>query len=106
MNNLTINLAMMSVQKTKGPVSDTEMKLFIGGIPNMAQTKSWCICTRLDLMDTLNNHIVKFSGARAIAKDEIIKAAIANGDNASAVGDKLDFNGKYEWRARPPKFCI
>jgi hypothetical protein len=102
MNNLTINLAMMSVQKTKGPVSDTEMKLFIGGIPNMAQTKAGVYAT-LDLMDTLNNQIVKFSGARAIAKDEIIKAAIANGDNASTVGDKL-ISWEIQWRQDNPVF--
>jgi hypothetical protein len=102
MNNLTINLAMMSVQKTKGPVSDTEMKLFIGGIPNMAQTKAGVYAT-LDLMDTLNNQIVNFSGARAIAKDEIIKAAIANGDNASTVGDKL-ISWEIQWRQDNPVF--
>lgn len=66
-NNLTINLAMMSVQKTKGPISDTEMRLFIGGIPNMAQTREGVYQT-LDLMNTLNQHIIKFSDARAKKK--------------------------------------
>ena len=102
MNNLTINLAMMSVQKTKGPISDTEMKLFIGGIPNMAQTKAGVYAT-LDLMDSINNQIIKFSGARATAKDEIIKAAIANGDNASSVGDKL-ISWEIQWRKDNPVF--
>ena len=101
-NNLTINLAMMSVQKTKGPISDTEMKLFIGGIPNMAQTKEGVYST-LQLMETLNAQIVKFSDARATAKDEIIKAAIANGDNASTVSDKLT-RWEIQWRKDNPVF--
>jgi len=101
-NNLTINLAMMSVQKTKGPISDTEMKLFIGGIPNMAQTKEGVYAT-LELMETLNAQIVKFSDARATAKDEIIKAAIANGENASTVSDKLT-RWEIQWRKDNPVF--
>jgi hypothetical protein len=98
-NNLTINLAMMSVQKTKGPISDTEMRLFIGGIPNMAQTREGVYQT-LDLMNTLNQHIIKFSSARAGKKDEIIKEALVNGDNASAVSDRLT-QWENEWRADP-----
>ena len=95
-NNLTINLAMMTVQKTKGPISDTEMRLFIGSIPSMAQTKAGVYNT-LDLMNKLNSQIIAFSDARATAKDEIIRQAIADGDNASTVGDKL-VKWEIEWR--------
>jgi len=95
-NNLTINLAMMTVQKTKGPISDTEMRLFIGSIPSMAQTKAGVYNT-LDLMSKLNEQIIAFSNARATAKDEIIKQAIADGDNASTVGDKLT-QWEIQWR--------
>jgi hypothetical protein len=101
-NNLTINLAMMTVQKTKGPISDTEMRLFIGSIPSMAQTKAGVYNT-LDLMSKLNSQIIAFSDARATAKDQIIRQAIADGDNASTVGDKL-VKWEIEWRKNNPVF--
>lgn len=101
-NNLTINLAMMTVQKTKGPISDTEMRLFIGSIPSMAQTKAGVYNT-LDLMSKLNERIIAFSNARAVAKDEIMKKALADGENASTVGDKL-IQWEIKWRKDNPVF--
>lgn len=63
MASVTVNLAMMNVQKTKGPISDTEMKLFISSIPSLAQTKDGFFGT-IRIMREINDFIIRFESER------------------------------------------
>lgn len=63
MASVTVNLAMMNVQKTKGPISDTEMKLFISSIPSLAQTKNGFFGT-IRIMREINDFIIRFESER------------------------------------------
>ena len=69
MASVTVNLAMMNVQKTKGPISDTEMRLFISSIPSIAQTKDGFFNT-IQIMREINNFIIRFETERLAARDE------------------------------------
>jgi len=71
MVNVVIGLAMMNIQKTKGPISDTEMGLFIKSIPSLAQSKQG-FYTTMNMMEALNNHVVSFEDARSMKKDELL----------------------------------
>ena len=68
MASVTVNLAMMNVQKTKGPISDTEMKLFISSIPSLAQTKDGFFNT-IAIMRQINDFIINFETQRLAERD-------------------------------------
>ena len=68
MASVTVNLAMMNVQKTKGPISDTEMRLFISSIPSLAQTKDGFFNT-IGIMRQINNFIINFETQRLAERD-------------------------------------
>jgi hypothetical protein len=71
MASVTVNLAMMNVQKTKGPISDTEMRLFISSIPSIAQTKQGYFNT-IQIMREINNFIIDFETARLKERDKYL----------------------------------
>ena len=68
MASVTVNLAMMNVQKTKGPISDTEMRLFISSIPSLAQTKDGYFAT-IGIMREINDFVIKFETERQNQRD-------------------------------------
>ena len=68
MASVTVNLAMMNVQKTKGPISDTEMRLFISSIPSLAQTKQGFFNT-IGIMRQINDFIIDFETQRLAERD-------------------------------------
>lgn len=80
MASVTVNLAMMNVQKTKGPISDTEMKLFIRSIPSIAQTKEGYFNT-IKIMREINDFIVRFETERLSERDKYLQQS-----NASVTG--------------------
>jgi hypothetical protein len=71
MASVTVNLAMMNVQKTKGPISDTEMRLFISSIPSIAQTKQGYFNT-IKIMREINDFIINFETARLKERDKYL----------------------------------
>ena len=71
MASVTVNLAMMNVQKTKGPISDTEMRLFISSIPSIAQTKTGYFNT-IKIMREINDFIINFETARLKERDSYL----------------------------------
>ena len=71
MASVTVNLAMMNVQKTKGPISDTEMRLFISSIPSIAQTKQGYFNT-IKIMREINDFIINFETARLKERDSYL----------------------------------
>jgi len=71
MASVTVNLAMMNVQKTKGPISDTEMRLFISSIPSIAQTKDGYFNT-IKIMREINDFIINFETERLKERDSYL----------------------------------
>jgi hypothetical protein len=59
------------VQKTKGPISDTEMRLFISSIPSIAQTKTGYFNT-IKIMREINDFIINFETARLKERDSYL----------------------------------
>lgn len=99
MASVTVNLAMMNVQKTKGPISDTEMRLFISSIPSLAQTKQGYYNT-IAIMRDINNFIIRFETARQIERDKYLQ-----NKNASVSGLQAHMT-KWEtaWRRKNKAF--
>lgn len=99
MASVTVNLAMMNVQKTKGPISDTEMKLFIRSIPSIAQTKDGFFNT-IQIMREINNFIIRFESERQVARDKYLKQP-----NASVTGLTAHMSQwETDWRSKNRAF--